>query len=245
MTARVLILAGTAEARALAEALTVLPGVEVIASLAGVTRDPAPIAGQLRIGGFGGAAGLANYLQTEGIAALVDATHPFATQMSVNAALAAMATGTPSLRLARPAWEPVGDWHEVPDIPTAALALPTGARAFITTGRKELGPFMARDDITGVVRFIERVSGLPRHLTQITARPPFALEAELALMREQEVTHLVSKNAGGAARAKLDAAAQLGVPIIMIARPNPPDGESTGTVEEAVAWVRRMVADRS
>ena len=239
---RILLLAGTAEARSLASALAELPGLDVVASLAGVTSDPAPIAGQMRTGGFGGAAGLLNYLKTERIAALIDATHPFATQMTANAGLACAAVAIPRLRLVRPAWEPVGDWHDVPDIATAAAALPAGARAFITTGRQELAPFVERADITGVVRFIEPVADLPGHLTQVTARPPFTLEAELALMRDQKITHLVSKNAGGAARAKLDAAARLGLPIVIVARPDQPAGGAAETVEDAVAWVRETVA---
>ena len=242
MTARVLLLAGTAEARALASALAEMSDIEVTASLAGVTGDPAPIAGQVRSGGFGGAAGLLNYLKTERVVALVDATHPFAAQMSMNATLACAAAAIPRLRLVRAAWEPVGDWREVADIAAASDSLPGGARALITTGRKELVPFAARIDVTGVVRFIEPVAGLPGHLTQIIARPPFSLEAELALMRDERITHLVSKNAGGTGRAKLDAAAQLGLPIVMVARPDEDLSDAVHTVEDAVAWVRECVA---
>ncbi|MDH3667908.1 MAG: cobalt-precorrin-6A reductase [Paracoccaceae bacterium] len=240
MTARILLLAGTTEARALAKTLDGMPGIGVIASLAGVTREPAPIAGQLRVGGFGGAAGLEAFLHAEGIAALIDATHPFATQMTRNAAEACAAAKIARLRLIRPPWD--GDWQEVGSIHAAARALPTGARAFITTGRKELGPFASRTDITGVVRFIEPVADLPPHLTQVTARPPFPIESELALMREQAISHLVSKNAGGAARAKLDAAGELGIPMIMVARPSQPPGPTAHSVEEAVGWVHAMVA---
>ncbi len=240
MTARVLLLAGTAEARALAKALDQMLGIEVIASLAGVTRDPASIAGQLRVGGFGGPSGLEAYLRAEGITALIDAAHPFATQMTRNAAEACNVADIPRLRLTRQPWE--GDWREVVDIGGAARALPQGARAFITTGRKELGPFADRTDITGIVRFIEPVTELPPHLTQIIARPPFPVASELTLMREQAITHLVSKNAGGAGRAKLDAAADLDIPVIMVARPPQPPGPIARSVDEAVAWVHATVA---
>jgi precorrin-6A/cobalt-precorrin-6A reductase len=196
VTARVLLLAGTAEARALAESLRALPGLTVTASLAGVTRHPVPIAAETRTGGFGGAEGLAAYLRENCIAALVDATHPFAARMAANAAAACTATGTPRLKLTRPEWEAEPGWHCTAELAEAAAALPPGARALLTTGRKEIAPFAARRDVTCLLRVIEPVADLPANMHQIAARPPFSLASEPALMRGESVTHLVSKNAG-------------------------------------------------
>ncbi|HUS53559.1 MAG TPA: cobalt-precorrin-6A reductase [Thermohalobaculum sp.] len=239
---RVLLLAGTAEARALAEALAGISGLAVNASLAGVTTDPAPIAVETRRGGYGGATGLAQYLADHGIAAVIDATHPFAAQMATNAVLACTATTTPRLRLLRPPWPPTGNWRSFPDLTTASAALPPGAHVLLTSGRKEIAPFAARPDLTCLLRVIEPVANLPGHITQLIARPPFTLDAELALMRSHAITHLVSKNAGGPGRAKLDAAARLNLPILMIERPAPPPGPTVATVEAAVAWLRETVA---
>jgi precorrin-6A/cobalt-precorrin-6A reductase len=242
MTAHLLLLAGTAEARALAERLRDIPNLKVTASLAGVTSAPAPIAAETRRGGFGGAAGLAAYLRTNAITAVIDATHPFAARMATNAALACAATTTPRLRLIRPPWQPVGDWRDFPDLAAAAAALPAHAHALVTTGRKETAPFAERPDLNFWLRVIEPRTGLPRHINQLTARPPFTLSDELALMRAHAITHLVSKNAGGAGRAKLDAAAHLAIPILMVARPAPPPGPLASTVAEVVAWAVDTVA---
>ncbi len=241
MTAHLLLLAGTAEARTLAERLSDHPNLKVTASLAGVTSAPAPIAAETRRGGFGGAAGLAEYLRNHAIAAVIDATHPFAAQMATNAALACTATATPRLRLIRPAWQPIGDWREFPDLAAAAAALPAHAHALLTSGRKDIAPFAARADLTCLLRVIEPVQNLPPHITQLTARPPFAFDDELALMRTHAITHLVSKNAGGPGRAKLDAAVQLALPILMVERPAPPPGPLAASVAEAVAWATETV----
>lgn len=244
MDAHVLILAGTAEARALAEALAALPGLRVTASLAGVTSAPAPLAGDTRTGGFGGAAGLTAWLGEQRVAALIDATHPFAARIAANAAAACECTGTPRLKLLRPAWQPVGDWRAFPDLAATAAALPSGARPLLTTGRKELAPFAARTDLAPLLRVIEPVADLPPHIEQIVARPPFGLEDELALMRRHGATHLVAKNAGGPARAKLDAAVRLGLPILVVERPTAPSGPKATTVADAVAWTCRTVGIR-
>lgn len=241
MTAHILLLAGTAEARALAERLHVIPDLKITASLAGVTSDPAPIAAPTRRGGFGGAHGLAEYLRVNAITAVIDATHPFAAQMATNAALACTANATPRLRLIRPQWRPTGDWHNFPDLATAAADLPSGAHALLTSGGKETGPFAARTDLTCLLRVIEPVTGLPPHITQFIARPPFTLDAEITLMRSHTITYLVSKNAGGSGRAKLDAAARLAIPIFMVKRPAPPPGPLASSVAEAVAWAEKTV----
>lgn len=241
MSAHVLILAGTAEARALAGKLVRLPGLRVTASLAGVTSAPAPMAAATRTGGFGGAGGLAAWLDRHRVAALIDATHPFAARMAANAAAACGATRTPRLKLLRPAWEPVGDWHDFRDLAAVASALPSGARPLLTTGRKGLAPFAGREDLACRVRLIEAVPDLPSHLTQIVAAPPFTLDGELALMRDHAITHLVAKNAGGGGDAKLSAAARLGLPILVVERPAPPPGPLAATVGEAVTWLRETV----
>lgn len=242
MTAHVLILAGTAEARELAEEAARLPGLRVTASLAGVTSAPVPIAVPTRTGGFGGAEGLAAWLREHRIAAVIDATHPFAERMAANAAAGCDRAGVPKLKLLRPAWEPVGDWHALPGLAAAAAALPPGGRPLLTTGRKDLGPFLARPDLSCLLRVIEPVPDLPAHIEQVVARPPYGLDAELALMRGQSVTHLVVKNAGGAGQAKLEAAARLGVPILVVERPDPPPGPRAASVGEAVSWLRGVLA---
>jgi precorrin-6A/cobalt-precorrin-6A reductase len=243
MTGHVLLLAGTEEARALAGQLRALSGIRVTASLAGATRTPSPLGVPTRTGGFGGSEGLARYLRDAEVAALIDATHPFARQMAANAAQACAATGVPRLKLLRPAWGIERGWTVVSDIAAAAKALPAGARAFLTTGSKETAPFAARLDVSFVLRVIEPVVGLPPHIRQIVARPPFALEAERALMVAESVTHLVTKNAGGSGRAKLDAAREQQIPVVMIERPAPPNGPVAATIADAVAWVTETVAN--
>jgi precorrin-6A/cobalt-precorrin-6A reductase len=236
------LLAGTAEARALAGRLGEIPDLSVTASLAGVTTDPAPIRAETRRGGFGGAAGLAEYLTVHEIAAVIDATHPFAARMATNAALACAATATPRLRLLRPPWQPMGIWQRFADLTGAAASLPPGARVLLTSGRKEIAPFAARPDLRCLLRVIEPVAGLPPHISQLTARPPFNLDSEIALMRGHEITHLVSKNAGGPGKAKLDAAARLRLAVLMVDRPAPPPGPAVETVEACVAWLLATVA---
>ena len=198
-------------------------------SLAGRTKAPAMQPLPARIGGFGGAEGLAAYLRTEAVDLLVDATHPFAALMSANARAASHRTGTMLIRVERPAWTP-GDgdhWTEVDDMAAAALALgETPRRAFLTIGRLNLAAFTAAPQHHYLVRSIDPVAdpeGLP-DVALIEARPPFDAEAEARLMRERRIDVLVTKNSGGtAAHAKLDAARALGLPVILVRRP-PSDG---------------------
>lgn len=237
---KVLILGGTGEARALAAAL-VERKIDVVSSLAGVTAEPVLPPGAIRRGGFGGVEGLARYLAEADIGIVVDATHPFAAVISRHACEAAALHGIPYLRLERPAWRagPGDRWQEVADAPAAAAALPSGATAFVTVGRKELSAFAARDDLRVIARAIEAPGfDLPRGWKLVLARPPFTLEAEMALMRDEGVSVLVTKNAGGeATRAKLDAARALGLPVIMVARPVKPAAETAATVKEMVERV--------
>ena len=235
---RILILGGTGEARELASRLVAL-GHEVTTSLAGRTRDPSPPAGELRVGKFGGVPGLVGYLEARRIDRLVDATHPYAGLISVNAVAAATRTGIPLLRLMRPAWPVEAGWNMVPDLPTAAHVLPPGATVLITTGHEGLEHFLARDDCSLLIRLIEPPAvALPRHARLLLSRPPYTLAGERALIERDAITHLVSKNSGGGqTRAKLDAAAMLGVPVIMVARPAYGPANEVATVEEAVAAI--------
>jgi precorrin-6A/cobalt-precorrin-6A reductase len=241
MTGRVLILGGTGEARRLATAL-VAEGVDVLSSLAGRVADPAVPPGEVRIGGFGGAAGLTAWLQAHPVQSLVDATHPFAATMTVSAAAAAEATGIPLLRLQRPGWspQPGDDWRWVDTPAEAALAVAGFGSVFLTTGRRGLGAFAG---LTGrcLVRSVDPPDPpLPERTTVVLARGPFAVSDELALMRQHAVDVVVTKDSGGGmTAAKLAAARRLGVPVVLIRRPPLPPGVPTvATVEEAVAWVR-------
>lgn len=221
--ARVLLLAGTGHARRLAADL-IAAGHDVTASLAGATKDPAAYPCPSRVGGFGGPTGLASHLQATDPDALIDATHPFAAQISDNARKAAAITGTTLLRLARPEWKPEqGEkWQSVATLEAAAAALPPGARAFLATGRKSLSAFQHRSDIWCALRQVDPPKApFPGNGKFIIARPPFDTASETKLFASLVITHLVAKNAGGTeARTKLTAAATLGIPIIMVQRPD-------------------------
>lgn len=223
---RILILGGTRDARQLAEEL-VAGGYNPITSLAGVTEQPVLPPGDVRVGGFGGVAGLKSYLENNGIRLVIDATHPFAARISAHAFEACRSTGVLLLRFERKPWMPVeGDcWTMVSSSAEAAAALPSGARVLLTTGRKDLVPFFARDDISGIARMIEEPpSSPPANWVILRERPPFAVEDEAKLLAENAITHLVTKNAGGSAtEAKLQAARDMGIPVIMVARPAKPD----------------------
>ena len=243
MTGRVLVLGGTAEARRLAERL-VAEDVDVLSSLAGRVAEPVLPPGAVRIGGFGGAAGLAAAL--EGVAALVDATHPFAATMTAHAHVAAAATGTPLLRLQRPGWtaQPGDDWRWVDSLEAAAAAVAGYRSVFLTTGRQGLAAFAG---LTAhcVVRSVDAPEPpLPRRATVVLARGPFTVEDERALMTGHGVDVVVTKDSGGPmTAAKLTAARELGVPVVLVRRPPLPDGVPVAaTVEEAVAWVLRRPA---
>ena len=237
----ILLLAGTAEARILAARLADLPGIRPIASLAGATEHPADYPIPVRRGGFGGTAGLIGWLAQNHTAALIDATHPFALQMQNHAARAARVCGIAHLRLLRPPWPIRPGWIEVPSIAAAAAALPAGARVLITAGRKHLGAFAERTDLHLVLRTIEPVPDLPAHIQPLLARPSRDQAAEQDVMRRLGVTHLVAKNSGGPATARLDAAEVLRLTTIMIARPPRPAGTVVETVEASVAWLGKTI----
>jgi precorrin-6A/cobalt-precorrin-6A reductase len=241
MTGRVLILGGTGEARRLASAL-VDEGVDVVSSLAGRVADPLLPRGEVRVGGFGGAAGLVAWLRAHPVQSLVDATHPFAATMTASSAAAAAETGVPLLRLQRPGWSPRpgDDWRWVGSLAEAAVAVAGFDSVFLTTGRQGLAAFAG---LTGrcVVRSVDPPSPpLPERTTVLLARGPFSVPDELALMREHHIDVVVTKDSGGAmTAAKLTAARELGLPVVLVRRPPVPPGVPTvATVEEALAWVR-------
>jgi precorrin-6A/cobalt-precorrin-6A reductase len=236
---RVLLLGGTGEARALAAALH--PEVEVISSLAGRVPDPALPVGQVRIGGFGGVAGLTGWLREHRIAAVVDATHPFAATITAHAAAACAETGLPHLVLARPAW-PAGRAIVVGSDTEAAKTVTAHgfSRIFLTTGRSGTAAF--RDvEAWFLIRAVTAPDPgtLPVNHQLLLSRGPYEYGAELALLRQYQIDALVTKNSGGAmTEAKIKAAEAAGVPIVMVDRPALPPGVRTvSTVASAVAWL--------
>ena len=242
-TLRVLILGGTGEASALVRSLAGRADRSVTLSLAGRTAAPKPEPVPTRSGGFGGDEGLARYLRTEAITRLIDATHPFAAQMSTNAARAAALTGVPLLAIRRPAWsrERGDDWIEVDGMAEAVAAL--GAeprRVFLTIGRQEAGAFAAAPQHSYLARTVEPLAGiLPvPHLTALEARGPFDAASEAALMRANRIEIVVSKNAGGAATyGKIAAARSLGLPVVMVRRPAKPDVPRVADEAGARRWL--------
>jgi precorrin-6A/cobalt-precorrin-6A reductase len=242
---RVLIIGGTRDARLLAAAL-IAAGFEPVTSLAGVTRKPALPQGVLRLGSFGGHEGIAAYVAEAGIGAIIDAAHPFAVRISDNANRAAALAGVPYLGFERPPWVAGAQdrWIAVDTASEAAAALEQGARVLLTIGRRDLDEFFGRKDLTGIVRMIEPpASPLPSGWSLLQARPPFAVDDELALMRREAIGTLVTKNSGGPADAKLAAARALGLPVVMIARPPKPAAVRASTIEEAVAWLRGVMGE--
>lgn len=244
---RLLLLGGTAEARELAARLASEPGLSVVSSLAGRVRDPLLPAGEVRVGGFGGVAGLAGWLQDERVGLVVDATHPYAATMQANAAAACGRLGLPRLRLARPGWrERDGDrWRWVGSLDEAAAALPSlGSRVFLTTGRQGLAPFAGLERLWFLIRCVDPPSGpLPPRREVLLARGPYDREQERALMERFEVEVLVTKDSGGSLTAgKLAAGRDLGLQVVVVRRPPPPPGPSVATVEAAADWVRQLAA---
>lgn len=229
MSPHVLILGGTTEARRLAAALSARPGVRVTTSLAGRVTRPGPLAGEVRVGGFGGVEGLAAWLREQRVDALVDATHPFAATITANAARAAAAAGVPAVVLRRPGWRSVpGDrWHPVPSLAAAADALPAlGRRALLTTGRLDLAAFAHLTGVHFVARSVEPPEPpMPPDVHVLLARGPFTVADESALLRDHRIDVLVTKDSGGeATAAKLTAARELGLPVVIVRRPPLPDG---------------------
>ena len=239
---RVLLLGGTTEASDLARLLAGA-GIDAVFSYAGRTAAPVTQPLPMRIGGFGGASGLADWLQGAGISHVIDATHPFAARMSHNAHAACTELGLPLLALQRPAWQPGpgDDWQPVPDIAGAVAALPDRpARVFLAIGKQNLDPF-ARLPHDWLLRLVDAPDSPPLPRAQVViARGPFTADGDRSLMAAHRITHLVAKNSGGAgASAKLQAARDLGVRVVMIDRPALPDRATVATPAEALDWLHQ------
>ena len=248
----VLILGGTRDAREFATVLARDASLRAISSLAGRTAQPLRPEGEVRIGGFGGVDGLVTYLRCERIAAVVDATHPFAAAMSANAAAACARVGIALVALDRPAWvaRPGDRFIDVPDVAQAArVAAELGRRIFVTVGRQELAPFAEIGDRFFLVRAIEAPDSrvIPAHAEVLLARGPFVYADELALCTRYAIDCIVAKNSGGeATAAKLDAARTLGIPIVMIGRP-PSDRDVARVTDVAgvTAWLYATLGARA
>lgn len=240
---RVLILGGTGEARDLAQFLVTKPGLEVISSLAGRTKMPELPLGVVRSGGFGGVTGLCHYLEQEKIAAVIDATHPFATTMTEHGIKASQIAKIPYLKLTRPAWnpEPEDHWIFVSDHDEAAQKIPgLGARIFLTIGRQELHHYAA---VSGwfLMRMIDPppTNALIPNGELKLQRGPFALSDELQLLVKYQIDLIVSKNSGGTATYnKIIAARQLQLPVIMIQRPLIPECDQVDQIDQAWEWLQ-------
>jgi len=240
---RLLILGGTAEARALAAGADALsPEIEVITSWAGRTGRQPDLPGRARIGGFGGAEGLGDYLRSEAVDLVVDATHPFARVISANARDACDAAGVARLQLVRPAWKLPAEtnWIAVPDLETAAAKVQEiASRAFLTTGKQTVEAFSGVTGVWFLVRLIDPPPApLPLAAYEVTTgRPPYALETERALMADHRIDAVVTKASGGTLPAKIVAANELGLPIIGVAPPPPQPGDRAADVEAALSWI--------
>jgi precorrin-6A/cobalt-precorrin-6A reductase len=241
---RLLILGGTTEASALARHIARRRDLDPILSLAGRTRNPVAPPIPFRTGGFGGIAGLKAYLAEAKIDAVVDATHPFAAQMSLHAAEACRDLNLPLVQFTRAPWRPAaGDrWQPVPDMASAAAAL--GARprrVLLTVGGLQLAAFAGAPQHHYIIRTIdppEAAAALPDHRL-ILARGPFALENEIALLRDERIDLLVTKNSGGnATEAKLEAARALGIEVVMVERPMTAEVPALESLDTVMNWIR-------
>lgn len=241
---RVLILGGTGEAAELARALAGNGWADPILSLAGLT-EAAPVEGVvMRSGGFGGTEGLAAYIRATRVAAVVDATHPFAARISENAAQACAAAAVPRFRVQRALWElrPGDRWHAVGSLAEGLAWLePRARRVFATLGRRALPELARAQAFTFVVRGIARPEVVPSNVVWVSARPPFPVEAEVALLKRHQIEALFVQASGGEVTyAKIAAARELGLPVAMLTRPQPPEG-AAGSVPEALSWLGRVL----
>jgi precorrin-6A/cobalt-precorrin-6A reductase len=248
---RVLILGGTTEASELTGLLAADPRFDATVSLAGRTANPKTQPVRTRIGGFGGADGLVAWLKQDATQAVVDATHPYADQISSNVVAACAQLAIPLASIVRPAWEPQPDdiWLPVANAEAAADALgPEPRRVFLTLGRLELGAFASRPHHRYIARTIDPPDdvALPPDIRLMYSRGPFDREAETALLEREKIDVLVSKNSGGRATyAKIEAARRLGIPVVMIARPNKLRGDAVENAEAAVTWLEQRLAHRT
>jgi len=238
---RALILGGTADASLLAAEIA-RAGLDAVYSYGGRTRAPADQPLPTRIGGFGGVSGLADYIRRETITHVIDATHPFAAEMSRNAVAACMETDTLLIALERVPWTGMSDdnWIEVADVNAAVAALPEAtANVFLAIGRQHIAPFAGKPQHAYTLRFVDPPeTSLPFAADVIVSRGPFTLHSELEMLRAREIAWIVARNSGGdGARAKIDAARMLGLPVVMISRPELPERRRVESVAEVMQWL--------
>ncbi|HEV2301115.1 MAG TPA: cobalt-precorrin-6A reductase [Stellaceae bacterium] len=242
---RLLILGGTGEAAALVRAALARfgDGLAVTTSLAGRTRRPGPLPGEVRIGGFGGSEGLARYLCEHAIDRLIDATHPFASRISAEARIACALAQVPRLMLLRPPWHrhPLDRWVEVDGIPAAAAVVGRLARrVFLTVGHSEIAAFAAAPQVRFLIRLVEPPRApLPLRFHEIIlGRGPFSLAAERHLLQRHAIEALACKASGGAAtEAKIIAARELSLPVVMVRRPPVEEGPRVESIDAALDWL--------
>ena len=245
----ILVLGGTGEARRLAD-LMVTAGLEVVTSLAGKVTRPRLPRGEVRIGGFGGAEGLALWLRENGASAVIDATDPFADEISASAIGAARETGTPLLRLLRPPWteQPGDEWIEVPDMRTAAhVVRERFRRPMLTVGKQGASAFAGDTHGSYLIRCSEPPPGaLPHRYLLVLDRGPFGVDSERTLMSRHRIDALVTRNSGGSASgAKLAAARDLRIPVVMVERPEAPTAsETVHSVDDAARWLVERFGSR-
>ncbi len=248
---KIIILGGTRNARDLAIALASNAAktreLDIVTSLAGRTSEPDRTFGKTRVGGFGGASGLAEYLVNKKFDLLVDSTHPFASQISQNALIAADTTDVKRLVLNRPEWErQIGDnWIDCDDLDEAARILPAGAKAFLALGHQYLGRFAHRQDVNFIARMIERPeSGIPlKNHELVLAKPSHVAREEADLFRQYNASHLVCRNSGGGLiYAKIEAARSLKLPVLMIKRPPAISGKSFSNIKALEEEIIRLSA---
>ncbi|WP_448042570.1 cobalt-precorrin-6A reductase [Bradyrhizobium liaoningense] len=238
---RALILGGTSDASLLAAEIA-RAGIDAVYSYGGRTRAPANQPLPTRIGGFGGVSGLADYIRRENITHVIDATHPFAAEMSRNAIVACAETGSPLIALERSPWTkaPGDSWIEVADVNAAVAALPVApANVFLAIGRQHIAPFASKPQHAYTLRFVDPPDApLPFSADVIVSRGPFTLDGELDMLRTRGIAWIVARNSGGdGARAKIDAARMLGLPVIMISRPRLPERLRVESVAEIMQWL--------
>jgi len=248
---RVLILGGTTEASELAYLLAGDRRFEITLSLAGRTSNPRMQPVPMRVGGFGGVDGLAAWLRQQEIKAVIDATHPYADQISSHAVVACRQLAIPLASITRPAWQPQPDdtWQMVASAEAAADALGSEPRrVFLSLGRLELGALARSPHHHYVARTVDAPKdiALPPDIRLMLDRGPFDRRAEAALIRQERIDVVVSKNSGGVATyAKIEATRELGIPVVMIARPHKPCGQAVQNAEAAIAWLEQRFAHRT
>lgn len=239
---RILLLAGTTEAREIAEGLAA-EGRPALASLAGAVRQPRPLPLPTRVGGFGGAEGFRRVVAEEDIGAVIDATHPYAQRITERTVRICAELTLPCLQVRRLPWQPGpgDDWREIADETEVASHVPQGATVFLATGGGRLARYGGLPGRRVIVRRIDDPRARPSGFEVVQGRPPHSEESELALFRELGVDWLVCRNSGGeSGRSKLAAARSLGLPVLMLRRPEAPAGPRAGTASEALGWARAL-----